>query len=256
MDLRRLRAFVTGRTDNEFNPDHVALGRNDFRRTRTFLAPHVFASGGDLPDPRPTELISRERWEHVMHLADDVALRSSSYSGASTARMSDLAYAWLRALPDNPDDAPFMHQVALGAFEEFEATTFIALHGFYRQALGSLRNAIELMTHAAALAVEQDHARFADWRAASVELRFQQSRATLARHATTLERNVQPAVSSLISREPGRGASTSASAATLTPRPAKTTPRSGRATAPSTVPRHTGRRSRSFAKWSPTAVSA
>jgi hypothetical protein len=192
MNLRSLRAFITGRSDNELNPDHVALRRNDFRRTRTFLAPHVFAIGGDLPDPSPTELVDRERWEHVMHLADDVALRSSSYSGASTARMSQLAYAWLCALPDNPDDAPFMHEVALGAFEEFEATTFIALHGFYRQALGSLRNAIELMTHAAALAVEQDHARFADWRTARIELRFQQSRATLAQSATALERNVQP----------------------------------------------------------------
>jgi hypothetical protein len=193
MNLRRLRALATGCTDNELNPDHVALGHNDFRRTRTFLAPHVFATGGDLPDPPPTELIDRERWEHITHLADDVALRSSSYSGASTARMSELAYAWLRALPDNPNHAPFMHEVALGAFEEFEATTFIALHGFYRQALGSLRNAVELMTHAAALAVEQDHARFTDWRAASIELRFQQSRATLAGHATALERTVQPA---------------------------------------------------------------
>jgi hypothetical protein len=106
MNLRSLRAFITGRTDNELNPDHVALRRNDFRRTRTFLAPHVFAIGGDLPNPPPTELVDRERWEHVMHLADDVALRSSSYSGASAARMSQLAMPGCAPCPTAPTTHP------------------------------------------------------------------------------------------------------------------------------------------------------
>jgi hypothetical protein len=143
------------------NPDFVPLGRNDFRRTRAFLAPHIFAIGGDLPDPPATDLLDPERWNHVMHLADDVALRSSSYSGAVTARMSELAYAWLRSFPTDPAHAPFMHEVALGAHEEFEAATFIALNGFYRQALGSLRSAVELMTHAAALSVTNDVSQYA-----------------------------------------------------------------------------------------------
>ena len=189
----RLRCFVAGRTEAELNPDHVPLARNDFRRTRQFLAPQVFAMGGDLPDPPPTELVTRERWEHVIHLADDVALRSSSYSGATITRMSELSYAWLRSFPEDASNAPFMHEVALGSFEEFEATTFVALHGFYRQALGSLRNAVELMTHAAALAVRSDAERFAGWREARVDLRFQDSRRALLKAAADLEGRVVPA---------------------------------------------------------------
>jgi hypothetical protein len=74
--MRTLWAFLRGRTEDELNPDRVPLARTDFRRARTFLAPNVFALGGDLPDPDPTELMDAERWRHVMHLADDVALRS------------------------------------------------------------------------------------------------------------------------------------------------------------------------------------
>jgi hypothetical protein len=83
VSLRRLAAFLTGRTEQELNPDFVRLARKAFRRTRAFLGPHIFAVGGDVPDPPATQLIDRERWNHVMHLADDVALRSSSYSAPS-----------------------------------------------------------------------------------------------------------------------------------------------------------------------------
>jgi hypothetical protein len=193
MNWRRLFGSALGRTEDELDPDRVPLRRMDYRRTRTFLAPHVFAIGGDVPDPDPTELMDAERWRHVMHLPDDVALRSSAYSGDSASRTSELAYAWLRALPDDPNGAPFMFDVALGAHEEFEAVTFIALHGFYRQALGSLRNAVELLTHAAALAVEQDEARYRSWRTATVELRFRDSRQALERATATLEGLVRPA---------------------------------------------------------------
>jgi hypothetical protein len=92
-----------------------------------------------------------------------------------------------------PDDAPFMHEVALGAHEEFEAAAFISLSGFYRQALGSLRNAFELITHAAALAVANDAERYVRWREAKVEPRFRDSRNTLLAHADALEHVVAAA---------------------------------------------------------------
>lgn len=193
IDLMTLRAFLSGRTPSELNPDHVRLSRLDYPRTRCFLAPHVFAIGGDIPDPDPNDLMEVRRWEHVMHLPDDVALRSSSYTGSVAARMSSLAYVWLLAFPDDPNDAPYVHEVALSAHEGFEAMTFIALHGFYRQALGCLRNAVELMTHAAALAIRDDQATFNRWRAGEVELRFRESRETLLANTGDLERLVTPA---------------------------------------------------------------
>lgn len=193
IDIMALRGLISGRTASELDPDHVRLARLDYRRARTFLAPHVFAIGGDIPDPDPNDLMERGRWEHVMHLADDVALRTSSYTGSAAARMSSLAYTWLLSFPDDPDDAPYVHEVALGAHEEFEAMTFIALHGFYRQSLGCLRNAFELMTHAAALALRADKPTFERWRAAEIELRFRESRETLLTNATDLERMVAPA---------------------------------------------------------------
>jgi hypothetical protein len=58
----------------------------------------------------------------------------------------------LFATPIAPEGMPYAPEPAYLVAEEFEASEFMALHGYYRQALGVLRNALETMVHAAALA--------------------------------------------------------------------------------------------------------
>jgi hypothetical protein len=71
---------------------------------------------------------------------------------------------------------PYAPEPAFLAAEEFEALDYVALHGYYRQALGCLRNALETMTHAAAFAATQRLDDFREWRDGSLELRFRISR--------------------------------------------------------------------------------
>jgi hypothetical protein len=142
----------------------VDLDRDDFRRARRYLAPHLFLGGkkGDT-DPPPSDLIPKKKWTGIMDLPTDVALRTSSYDGSVIARLADLHSDWIFSWPD-VGDAPYMEEPALLAGEEFDALVFNAMHGYYRQAIGCLRNALEILTVAAGLAVTNNQALYAAWR--------------------------------------------------------------------------------------------
>jgi hypothetical protein len=129
-------------------------------------APHLFAwPDEDEPGsyPPPTDLVPKEQWDHLMILPTDVALKSSSYEGSTIPRLATLDSAWIFSWPE-PGEAPFMEEVSLLAGEEFNALVFNALHGYYRQAIGCLRNAIETLIAAAALAVTGNQELFNWWR--------------------------------------------------------------------------------------------
>ena len=59
---------------------------------------------------------------------------------------------------------PFMNEPSLVAGEEFDALVFNAVHGWYRQAIGCLRNALEVLTISAALAARNDMTSYEKWR--------------------------------------------------------------------------------------------
>jgi hypothetical protein len=69
--------------------DLVPLPDGDFRRARSYLAPHMFAtwSEGD-PDtyPPPNDLISEKDWDCVINLPTDVLLKTTSYEGSWAKR--------------------------------------------------------------------------------------------------------------------------------------------------------------------------
>ena len=157
--------------------DGIDLPPGDFRRIRRYLAPWLFADGeeGETYSP-PTDLITEERWDSVMTLTTDVALKSSSYEGSLIGRLAQLNSDWIFSWPD---EAPFMEEATLLAGEEFDALVFNALHGYYRQAIGCLRNALETLIIASALAVVNKKPLFRRWRAGTVEIRFGQARAWL-----------------------------------------------------------------------------
>ena len=158
--------------------DAIDLPVDDFRRLRRYLAPWMFALlGGEEGKtyPPPWELIGKEDWDGIMVLPTDVALKSSSYEGDSIARLHKLHSDWIFSWPE-VGEAPFIEQLALLAGEEFDTLVFNALHGWYRQAIGCLRNALETLTIGAGLAVRGDTTGFEQWRAGTKEYKFGNAR--------------------------------------------------------------------------------
>jgi hypothetical protein len=134
-----------------------------YREKRAYLADHVFLAvpaGGQSPN----DLLGKEEWERLTDLPTDVLLRTTDYLGRMVDDMLTQAYAWLLSLSVDPTTAPFAFDSHLDSHDEFRAAPFLAAHGFYRQATAALRNALEVMTHAARFAVRSDQAGYEGWR--------------------------------------------------------------------------------------------
>lgn len=155
--------------------DLTALPPDDFRATRRYLDPDAFALWPEdepLEYPPPSDLIDEERWDHMMSLTTHVLLESTSYGGATVNRICDLASDWIFSWPA-VGQAQFMEEPSLLAGEEFEALVFNAVHGWYRQAIGCLRNALETLTAAAALSTHRrGNQMFQEWRDGDREVKF------------------------------------------------------------------------------------
>jgi hypothetical protein len=155
--------------------DRRFLPEGDFRSTRHYLADHAFAiAPGESVDP--TDPIDQETWDGVMVLPTDVLLRTTDYQGSLVEDTHAQWAAWIHALPTDPSVAPFMFEAAWDATDEFSAAPFIAAHGWYRQATGALRTALESLVIAAGYAVRVEDAGLARWRAGVATPGFKDAR--------------------------------------------------------------------------------
>lgn len=155
--------------------DVKPLPNGDFRANRVYLADHVFAVR-KRGRKRKRDLVPQEVWDHMMTLPTDVLLRSTDYHGSMLDDLATQHQTWLDSIPLEPTEIPFLFDAALDAADEFGAAPFIAAHGYYRQATGCLRNALEAMTHATRFAVRNDLNEFQLWRAGTSEpLKFGRS---------------------------------------------------------------------------------
>jgi hypothetical protein len=146
---------------------------------RRYLAPWFFFGGQEGETwPPPTDLIDEESWDGVMTLPTDVALRSTSYEGTLVGRIERLNSDWTFSWPE-VGAAPFMDEVSLLLGEEFDALVFTAAHGYYRQAIGCLRNALEMLVVAAGMAVTANEDLFTKWRRGGAIVGFRQARGWL-----------------------------------------------------------------------------
>lgn len=145
---------------------------DDFRRGRAYLADEVFAiAPGEIRSP--TDRIDEESWDGLVDLPTDVLLRTTDYLGTMLADAQNQWGRWIEAMPYEPEEpGGFMFDAALDAADEFHAAPFIAAHGYYRQATAGLRNALEGVTTAAALAVHGDNENFRRWREGTYEPAF------------------------------------------------------------------------------------
>jgi hypothetical protein len=140
---------------------------NDFRSVRVKLPPEAFAlSTGE--DPPPSDLIPEETWDSIIHLPDDVSLRTSDHYGTSLKDLWDFWGDWVTLVLDlqGPDqalaDSPIA-RVALESAAYFQASVHNALVGYYRLAFTSLRGVVENMTMGLHFELTPDRSKFASW---------------------------------------------------------------------------------------------
>ena len=114
----------------------------DFRSVRALLPDEVFALIGG-PRAAPTDPVSEDVWNSIMHLPDDVALTTSNHHGRQLGALHMLWEDWIGAYGDEHDEPLF--GAMLDATDCLQSSTFDALHGYYRSALSNLRSALELV---------------------------------------------------------------------------------------------------------------
>jgi hypothetical protein len=124
------------------------------------------------------DVIPVDDWGNVIDLPTDVLLKTTSYDGSWASRINKLASDWISATPVG-DEAPFMSGPSLIAHEEFDAVVFNAVHGYFRQALGCLRNVLEVLAAAAGLAVTNDTTKYEAWQAGTEEVPMREARRLL-----------------------------------------------------------------------------
>ena len=169
---------------NEFRKP---LMHGQFREVRVNLSDAAFAlvePGGSTDEP--VDLIKSEVWGHLMDLSTDVLLRTTDRFGGAFQAMHSISSMWLAAITPVEDvDLPLVFDVYLDTYDEFEAAPFIVAHGWYRQANAGLRNALEVMTHAANCIVRGKDEQYRRWRDGTIELAFKNSVDILEGHSST-----------------------------------------------------------------------
>jgi len=100
----------------------------------------------------------------LMDSPTDVLLQTTDHFGSTFLAMRSISDMWISGIVPNGTDLSPILDAYLDAYDEFEAAPFIAAHGWYRQATAGLRNALEVMAHAAPFALRGEQTAYAAWR--------------------------------------------------------------------------------------------
>jgi len=143
------------------------MAMEDFRLERYKLPPEAFAIGPE-KEQEPTDLIDQETWRNLVWLPDDVSLRTSEHHGTLLRRANQFLGYWcslileLQSLVADPrEDAIAL--TCLHAHDDFQASLYTALTGFYRQAIASLRTAMEAVLTGTYFKVFPNQSNFQLW---------------------------------------------------------------------------------------------
>src|SRR5271166_1409075 len=150
------------------------LPLEDFRAQRLVLSPEDYAIGGDEVPPR--DLIDQSTWEGLTTLPTDVAVQTSDHQGTQLKLLYVLGSLWVKAIDLPKNGEAYQNDMTLApmltAYEEFDAATFTALHGFYRPSIGCARNALEVVTVGCACQTLNLHKEFKAWQDGCEEFWF------------------------------------------------------------------------------------
>jgi hypothetical protein len=116
---------------------------------------------------RPSDKIDKDTWDHIVTLADDVAIRTTNQHGKAIKQISDLTYEWL--IHSDERDR-IMLPVMLDAYDNFEAALYTAITGYYRLSHSSVRSALELVTIGTWAKVCGKRNEFQNWQKGKIEL--------------------------------------------------------------------------------------
>jgi hypothetical protein len=140
----------------------------DFRSSRKLLPAEIFALGTGTRS-RPTDLVRKRVWRGIMHLPDDVALRTSDHHGKQLGILYTLWGAWLDAIGEDQDA---LYGAMLDATDCFQSSTFDGLHGYYRSALSDLRAALDVVAIGTVGNLAPADPVYARWEASNARLVF------------------------------------------------------------------------------------
>jgi hypothetical protein len=182
--------------------------RNDFRAHRRKLPPEAFAMGPEGPDALPSDRIDKDTWHGIVGLPDNVSIRTSDHYGPVLKKFWSIWSEWsclvgaLQETVEDPTTSPIAH-VACDSTDEFQASIYNALVGFYRLAFSSLRNVVEQMTIGLQLELANDQDRFQAWLSGDCELKFgwAADQARLHTSVAELEHDLKKAVGDELFRQ-------------------------------------------------------
>lgn len=175
------------------------LPERDFRSIRYVMLPRDFALGSGR-EPKPTDLVDRETWKGITLLPDDVAVRTSNHNGHLLRILYKLWAGWVESLNQAQD--PIDYGI-YDASDELQACIYNALCGYYRQAVGCIRNAIEQFSICSYLQSTNRNTEFEAWQSGKLELSFGNACDGLIRQATVkvLTRNLEKNVKDSLFRQ-------------------------------------------------------
>ncbi len=156
---------------------------DDFRAIRIILESDDFALTDGKPDVA-SDLVDEETWRHIMMLPDDVSVRTSNHHGKLIRKLNVLNGLWVEYTSGYDEDIKdILQEVLIHIMDELDAFLFIALHGYYRQAIGCLRNILELVLCGTLWHITDNKAEFEQWNAGRKQMSFSATCENLSRNA-------------------------------------------------------------------------
>ena len=155
------------------------MDEHNFRARRVKLSAESFLIAPEV-EPEPSDPIDEETWTGIVFLPDDVSIRTSEYHGTALRDAHELWGHWIsivldiQSITSNPrNDA--LQVAAMSAIDEWQASIYFALTGFYRQAIACLRPAFESLLAGAYFRAFPDAAKELKWIEGHADFRLQPS---------------------------------------------------------------------------------
>jgi len=144
-----------------------ALPSTDFRSRRRKLLPSDFVFS-TRREERPSDLIKRGIWNTIFVLPDDVAIRTTNHHGTAIRDLHELAGVWLA----HAERRDLFTTVLIDANDDFHASLYTAITGFYRISITASRAALELLTIGTWAQISRNRQAFREWQSGNRTLSF------------------------------------------------------------------------------------
>lgn len=174
-----------------------ALPLSDFRARRFILEEDDYGLIAEA-EPEPYDVVDREIWRSIQTLPEEVSVITSDLHGSLLKRQYQTWSEWIERVCRWMDKTrrrpktPLAHAM-LDTADEFQAATFALLHGYYRQAIGGLRTALELMAVGARYQSDPKNEKYLRWKDGIGDLGFGKMRDELSclRRVASLNERLQ-----------------------------------------------------------------